>query len=169
MPWNARFLCLSFVMFGVAMAIVVFGELRRCFWLRQFFGVLIIWSAFTVPFLCIDRRPIDIARAFYALEDLTFDQNPYVQQVYDDVIALRRKENGRWFLIATGNTYILPFLALQKEPWILTPRWEQIFKFLHSGKAVQSFVLVLSTPLPASLPVEMVKQYADNTYILRVR
>jgi len=169
MPWNARFLCLSFVLFGVAMAIIVFGELSRGLWLRQVFGVLIIWSAFTLPFLCIDRRPVDIARAFYAREDLTFDQNPYLQQVYDDVIALRRKQNGRWFLIATGNSYILPFLALQKEPWILTPRWEQIFKYSQPGKAVQSFVLALNTPIPASLPVEIVKQYVDNTYILRVR
>src|SRR5271165_7187033 len=94
MPWNARFLCLSFVLFGVAMAIIVFGELSGGFWLRQFFGVLIIWSAFTVPLLCIDRKPIDIARAFYAREDLTFDQYPYVQQVYDDLIALRTKEKG---------------------------------------------------------------------------
>jgi hypothetical protein len=169
MPWNIRFLCLSFVLFGVAMAIIVFGELSRGFWLRQFFGVMIIWSAFTVPILCIDRRPIDMARAFYAREGLTFDQNPYLQQVYDDVIALRRKEKGRWFLIATGNSYILPFLALQSERWILTPRWEEMLNYPHSGKAVQSFVLVLNTPIPAGLPVEIVKQYADNTYILRVR
>jgi len=107
MPWNARFLSLSFVMFGVAMAIIVFGELSRGFWLRQLFGVLIIWSAFTVPFLCIDRRPIDIARAFYACEDLKFDQNPYVQRIYDDVIALRRREKGKWFLIPSCDAYSL--------------------------------------------------------------
>jgi len=94
-------------MFGVAMAIIVFGELSRGFWLRQLFGVLIIWSAFTVPFLCIDRRPIDIARAFYACEDLKFDQNPYVQRIYDDVIALRRREKGKWFLIPSCDAYSL--------------------------------------------------------------
>jgi hypothetical protein len=132
-------------------------------------GVLIIWSALTLPFLCFDRKPIDLARAFYAREDLTFDQRPDVKQVYDDVIALRRKENGRWFLLGTGYSYILPFLSLQQEPWILTPQWEQISKFPDPGKAVQSFVLVLNVPIPAGLPVEIVKQYADNTYILRVR
>jgi hypothetical protein len=163
MPWNARFLCLSFVLFGVAMATIVFGESRRGFWLRQFFGVLIIWSAFTVPFLCVDRRPIDLARAFYAREDLTFDQRADARQVYDDVIALRRKEKGRWFLIAGPNSYVLPFLALEEQSWILTPEWDQIFKFPDPGRAVPLFVLVLNRPIPASLPVEIVKQYADNT------
>ena len=169
MPWNARFLCLSFVLFAVAMSTIVFGELSRSFWLRQLFGVLIIWSAFTVPFLCVDRRPIDIARAFYDREDLMFDQRTYVRQVYDDVAALRREEKGKWFLIAGGDSYILPFLTLKEVPWILTPRWEQIFNSTDPGGAAQSFVLALNRPFPASLPVEIVKQYADNTYILRIR
>jgi hypothetical protein len=168
MPWNARFLCLSFVLFGAAMAIIVFGQLSRGFWLRQVFGVLIIWSAFTVPFLCLDRRPIDLARAFYAREDLTFDQADF-RQIYHDVIALRGTEKGRWFLIASGSSYILPFLTLKEEPWILTPRWEQIFNYPDPGRAVQMFVLVLNMPIPARLPVEILKQYPDNTYILRVR
>jgi hypothetical protein len=168
MPWNARFLCLSFVLFGVAMAIIVFGELSRGFWLRRVFGVSIIWSAFTVPFLCLDRRPIDLARAFYAREDLTFDQADF-RQIYHDVIALRGTEKGRWFLIASGSSYVLPFLTLKEALWILTPRWEQIFNYPNPGRAEQLFVLVLNMPIPASLPVEIVKQYPDNTYILRVR
>jgi hypothetical protein len=169
MPWNARYLCLSFVLFGVAMSTIVFGEWRRGFWLRQLFGVVIIWSAFTLPFLCVDRRPIDLARAFYAREDLQFDQLGYVRQVYDDVVLLRKKEKGTWFLIAGANSYILPFLALKDEPWILTPRWEQIFQLPDSGRAGQSFVLVLNRLIPAGLPVEKVKQYTDNTYVLRIR
>jgi hypothetical protein len=168
MPWNARFLCLSFVLFGVAMAIIVFGQLSRAIWLRRVFGVLIIWSAFTVPFLCLDRRPIDLARAFYAREDLTFDQADF-RPIYDDVIALRETEKGRWFLIASGSSYILPFLTLKEAPWILTPRWEQISNYPDPGRAEQLFVLVLNMPIPASLPVEIVKQYPDNSYILRVR
>jgi hypothetical protein len=169
MPWNSRFLCLSFVLFGVAMSAIVFGELRRGFWWRQLFGVMIIWSAFTLPFLCVDRRPIDLARAFYAREDLVFDQRPEVQQIYHDVIALRKKENGRWFLIAGKNSYVLPFLSLEKEPWILVPRWEQISKFPDPGKDRQSFVLALNMAIPAGFPVEIVRQYADNTYIFRLR
>jgi hypothetical protein len=169
MPWNARFLCLSFVLFGVATSTIVFGELRRGFWLRQLFGVLIIWSAFTIPFLCVDRRPIDLARAFYAREEITFDQGPAVRQVYDDVTALRGKGKESWFLIAGKNSYVLPFLALKDEPWILTPQWEQISKFPNAEKAVQSYVLVLNMPIPAGLPVEIVKQYPDNTYVLRIR
>ena len=168
MPWNARFLCLSFVLFGVAMSTIVFGELRRGLWLRSLIGVLIIWSAFTLPFLCVDRRPIDLARAFYAREELTFDQSADVRHVFNDVIALRRKERGRWFLIAGKNSYILPFLLLKDEPWILTPRWEQILKFPDQGIVGQSFVLVLNTPMPASLPAKIVRQYADNTYVLRI-
>jgi hypothetical protein len=169
MPWNARFLCLSFLLFGVATSTIVFGELRRGFWLRQLFGVLVIWSAFTTPFLCVDRRPIDLGRAFYAREEITFDQGPAVRQVYDDVTALRRKGKESWFLVAGKNSYVLPFLALKDEPWILTPQWEQISKFPNAGKAVQSYVLVLNMPIPAGLPVEIVKQYPDNTYVLRIR
>jgi hypothetical protein len=166
MPWNARFLCLSFVLFGVAMAIIVFGELKRAFWLRQFFGVLIIWSVFTLPFLCVDRTPSDLGRAFYAREDLTFDQRSWDRQVYDDVVALRTKEKGKWFLIAGEDSYVLPFLGLADEPWILTPRWEQIANF---PEAVPLFVLVLNRRIPPTLPVEIVRQYVDDTYILRVR
>jgi hypothetical protein len=169
MPWNSRFLCLSFVLFGVAMSAIVFGELRRGLWWRKLFGVMIIWSAFTLPFLCVDRRPIDLARAFYAREELVFDQRPEVRQIYHDVIALRKKENGRWFLIAGKNSYVLPFLSLEKEPWILAPRWEQISKFPDPGKDGQSFVLALNMAIPAGFHVEIVRQYADNTYILRLR
>jgi hypothetical protein len=169
MPWNARFLCLSFVLFGVAMAIILFGELRRAFWLRQFFGVLIIWSAFSLPFLCVDRTPNDLGRAFYAREELTFDQRPWDRQVYDDVVALRTKEKGKWFLIAGENSYVLPFLELADEPWILTPRWEQIANLPDPGKAVPLFVLVLNRRIPPTLPVEIVRQYLDDTYILRIR
>jgi Dolichyl-phosphate-mannose-protein mannosyltransferase len=167
MPWNARFLCLSFVLFGVAMSIILFGELRRGFWWRQLFGVMIVWSAFTLPFLCVDRRPIDVARAFNAREDFTFDQSPGVRQVFDDVISFRKKEKGRWFLVAGKNSYILPFLELKDEPWILTPNWE-LWKYLGQGIALQSFVLVLNRSIPARLPAEIVKQYGDNTYILKV-
>jgi hypothetical protein len=168
MPWNGRFLCLSFALFGVAMAIIIFGELRRTFWLRQVFGILIIWSAFTVPFLCLDRKPVDIARALYAREDVAFDYNNN-RQIYDDVMALRSKERGCWFLIASGYSCVLPFLAMQKGPWILTPRWEQIFNSPDQRKDEPQFVLVLNRPIPANLPAEIVKQYADNNYVLRVR
>jgi hypothetical protein len=169
MPWNGRFLCLSFVLFGVAMSIIVFYELRRGFWLRQLFGVVIIWSAFTLPFLCADRRPIDLARAFYDREILAFDQSPNIRQVYDDVIALRRKEQGTWFLIAGKNSPTLPFLGLREDPWILTPQWEQISKFPGLGRTGPSYVLALNMPVPPGLPVEIIKQYPDDTYILRVR
>ncbi len=99
---------------------------------------------------------------------LTFDQSPEVRQVYDDVIALRKKEKGRWFLIAGKNSYILPFLTRKEDPWILTPRWEQISKFPDPGRDEKSFVLVLNTPIPKGLSFEIVKQYGDNTSILRL-
>ena len=169
MPWNARFLSLSFVLFGVAMSTVFFGELRRGFWWKHLFGVMIVWSAFTLPFLCVDRRPIDVARAFNAREDFTFDQSPGIRQVFDDVISFRKIEKGRWFLVAGKNSYILPFLELKDEPWILTPNWEQIANSPDLENGEPSFVLALNTPIPASPLVEIVRQYADNTYILRLR
>jgi hypothetical protein len=169
MPWNGRFLCLSFVLFGVATSIIIFGDLRRGFWFRQLFGVLVIWSAFTLTFLCVDRRPIDLAKALYAREALTLDQRPAIQQVYDDVHALRKTGTGRWFLVAGNNSYILPFLMMPKEPWILTPKWEQLSKFSKPEKPAPSFVLVLNTPLPAALPAEIIRQYGDNTYVLRLK
>ena len=110
-----------------------------------------------------------MGRAFYAREEITFDQGPAVRQVFDDVTALRRNGKESWFLLAGKNSYILPFLTLKEGPWTLTPEWEQISKFPNPEKAVQSYVLVLNTPIPAGLPVEIVKQYADNTYILRMR
>jgi hypothetical protein len=110
-----------------------------------------------------------LGRAFYAREELTFDQGPAFRQVFDDVTALRRRGKESWFLVAGKNSYILPFLTLKEGPWTLTPEWEQISKLAIPGKAAQSYVLVLNTPIPAGLPVEIVKQYADNTYVLRIR
>jgi hypothetical protein len=169
MPWNSRFLCLSFVSFGVAMSILVFGEMRRNFWPRQVFGVLILWSAFTLPFLCVDRAPIDLAKSFFSREALTFDQSPELRQVYDDVIALRRNGEEKWFLVAGKNSYLLPFLLLQNKPWILTPRWEQISKSRDPGKPLPSLVLALNMSIPENLPLEIVKKYPNDTYILRLR
>jgi hypothetical protein len=168
MPWNQRFLCLSFALFGIAMATIIFGELKGLFFLKRFFGVLIIWSAFAQPFLCVDRTPVDVGRALYARKDFTFDERSEVRQVYDDVIALRRQEKGTWVLVAGEDSVVLPFLELKEEALILTPQWEQISKFQEPKKG-PLFVLVINREIPANFPAQIEKQYAGNTYILRLR
>ena len=112
MPWNSRFLCLSFVCSGLQCRQLFLAKLRRGFWWRQLFGVMIIWSAFSLPLLCADRRPIDLGRAFYDREELTFDQGPGSADLSRNVIDLRKSEKERWFLVAGKNSYILPFLTL---------------------------------------------------------
>jgi hypothetical protein len=96
MPWSARFLCLSFALLTVAMVILVFGEGEKSSWMRQILGVLILLSALSLPFFCDGRKPADLAKSLSARDELTFMQRPDLQQVYDEVLAIRKHNPKRW-------------------------------------------------------------------------
>jgi hypothetical protein len=175
MPWNARFLCLSFVLMTVAMVIFVFSGGEKSSWTRPLLGVVILWSALSLPFLCTGRHPADLEKSLFAREELTFMQRPDLQQVYDDVSALQKDNTTRWYLVADSNSWVLPFLTMKRNHWILKPEPEQLFHLHHSLSPKNlnfmddSFVLILNKEMPSTLPGEIVRQYPENTCILRIK
>jgi hypothetical protein len=88
--------------------------------------------------------------------------------VYKDVLSLRTDRADRWFLIASENSWTLPFLDRAKLEWQLTPRWAQVKAQLANGEPIDSYALVLNTQLPQDLPIEIVKKYPSSTFIVRI-
>jgi hypothetical protein len=204
-PWDVRYFCLSFTLFGIVLALLVFGmplpdcrssrpeamvftnkqsaavpkspEMTsvlsvRCFsgrsWLQLGLGVIILWSAISLPLHCGQRRPLDLWNALFARADVSLRQRPEMIPVYKDVLSLRTNRTDRWFLVASENSWTLPFLDQTNMKWELTPQWEQVKALLAQGKRANSYALVLNSQLPQDVPFEMVKKYPGSTSIVRI-
>jgi hypothetical protein len=167
-PWNVRYFCFSFTLFGIVLALLGFGMPRNHPWLQLGLAVVILWSAISLPLHCGQRRPIDLWNALFARETVSLGQRPEVIPVYDDVLALRTNPADRWFLLAAENSWTLPFLEQSKMKWELTPRWEQVKARRAEAEPTDSYVLILNRPLPQDLPFEVVKKYALSTFIVRI-
>jgi hypothetical protein len=169
MPWNARYLLPSFILFGLSLAILVFASSNDHSWKQVGLGLVVIWSAISLPLHCGQRRPLDLWNAFFARTELSLKQRSEMNQVYEDVLDLRAKNSDTWFLVAGENSWTLPFLTISKMDWQLTPRWDQVLT-AHEASAVpgDAFALVLNKQLPQNLPFEIVKTYPSSTFILRI-
>jgi hypothetical protein len=166
-PWNVRYFCLSFALFGINLALLVFGRSRPCPRLQLALGVIIVWSAISLPLHCGQRRPFDLWNAIFAREDVSLAQRRDVIAVYNDVVTQRTNSAARWFLVASENSWILPFLQTNMD-WELTPQWEQVKARLVQGELNDSYALILNGPLPKDLPVAIVKKYQLSTFVVRI-
>jgi hypothetical protein len=137
-------------------------------WLQLGFSVVIIWSAISLPLHCGQRRPLDLWNAIFARADLSLRQRPEMVPVYKDVLSLRTNRTDRWFLVASENSWTLPFLDQANMKWELTPQWEQVKALLAQGAPTDSYALILNSPLPESVPFEIVKKYPGSTSIVRI-
>ncbi len=172
MPWNARFLCISFILFGVALAILVFGSSGDSSWTQAVVGIAVLWSVISVPLHCGQRRPLDFWNCFFARSDLSFLQRWEMKPVYDDVVTFRKAANGsgRWFLVAGENSWTLPFLQMPGTTWELTPKWNQVLQAAQSDDASQEeYALVLDNPLPRNTALEVEKNYPPAACIVKIR
>jgi 4-amino-4-deoxy-L-arabinose transferase-like glycosyltransferase len=195
-PWNVRYFCLSFTLFGIVLTLLVFGvplfdgrssrpEVgvstkkqsagqrsgflgRHRWWLQVGLGLVILWSAISLPLHCGQRRPLDLWNALFARADVSLRQRPEMIPVYKDVLSLRTNRTDRWFLVASENSWTLPFLDQANMKWELTPQWEQVKVLLAHGVAANSYALVLNSQLPQDLPFEIVKKYPGSTSIVRI-
>jgi hypothetical protein len=203
-PWDVRYFCLSFTLFGIVLALLVFGTpfpdwrssgqeagvfparesaaasssssvsfvpSGRCFfgrsWLQLGFGVVILWSAISLPLHCGQRRPLDLWNALFARADISLRQRPETIPVYKDVLNLRANRTDRWFLVASENSWTLPFLDQANMKWELTPQWEQVKALLAQGEPGDSYALILNGQLPQDIPFEVMKKYPGSTFIVR--
>jgi hypothetical protein len=169
MPWNARFLCLSFILFGLSLAIATFESADDHSWKQIILGLVIIWSAISLPLHCGQRRPLDFWNAVFARTELSLRQQAGIDQIYNDVLDRRTTTADTWFLVAGENSWTLPFLAQPGMDWQLTPRWDQVVKAREAlAEPNETFALVLDTPLPKNIPFEVVKAYPPSSFILRI-
>jgi hypothetical protein len=170
MPWNLRYLCLSYILFGLSLAMVIFGSPSDRSWKQVTFGLIVIWSAISLPLHCGQRRPLDFWNAFFARTDLSLRQKWEMKQVYDDVLRLRMNHNNdTWFLVAGENSWTLPFLTQPGMDWQLTPQWDQVSKALQPlTESKDTFALVLNSQLPPNIPYEILKLYPSSTFILKI-
>ena len=204
-PWDVRYFCLSFTVFGIVLALLVFGASfpdrrssgqeagvltkiqsaatpksspvtfvpsMRCFcdrsWLQLGFGMVILWSAISLPLHCGQRRPLDLWNALFARADVSLRQRPEMIPVYKDVLSLRTSRTDRWFLVASENSWTLPFLDQANMKWELTPQWEQVKALLAQGEPADSYALILNSQLAQDVPFEIVKKYPGSTFIVRI-
>jgi Dolichyl-phosphate-mannose-protein mannosyltransferase len=169
MPWNLRYLCLSFILFGLSLAMLIFESPNDRSWKQVTLGLIIIWSAISLPLHCGQRRPLDFWNAFFARTDLSLKQKWEMRQVYDDVLSLRMNNKDSWFLVAGENSWTLPFLTQPRMDWQLTPRWNQVSKALRAlTEPNDAFALVLDSQLPQNIPYEILKTYPHSIFILRI-
>ena len=170
MPWNDRYLCLSFILFGVSFAILVFAPPNERSWKQIVVGLIIIWSAISLPMHCGQRKPFDFWNAFFARAELSLKQRLDMKPVYDDVLSARTNSTDRWFLVSAENSWTLPFLIQSGIDWQLTPRWDQVSAACQaSGASSSSFVLLLNSELPKNLDFDIIKSYPSSTFILKIR
>jgi hypothetical protein len=169
MPWNLRYLSLSFILFGLSLAMLIFEPPNDRSWKQVTLGLIIIWSAISLPLHCGQRRPLDFWNAFFARTDLSLKQKWEMRQVYDDVLSLRMNNKDTWFLVAGENSWTLPFLTQPRMDWQLTPRWSQVSKALQAlTESNDAFALVLDSQLPQNIPYEILKTYPHSIFILRI-
>ena len=167
-PWNVRYFCLSFTLFGIVLALLVFGvpgEPR----LQLSLGVVVIWSAclFTPPLWT--ATSFDLWNALFAREGVSLRQRDEMMPVYNDVLSLRANRAVRWFLVASENAWTLPFLEQPRMEWEITPQWTQVKARLAKPGPEDSYALILNEPLPKDLPVEIVKKYSLSMFIVWLR
>jgi hypothetical protein len=169
MPWNARFLCLSFTLFGLGLTMLVFGSPNERSWMQLTLGLIVIWSAISLPLHCGQRRPLDFWNALFARTELSLRQSSEIKQVYSDVLSLRMNRTDTWFLVAGENSWTLPFLTQPRMAWQLTPRWDQVSKALQAlAEPNDAFALVLDSQLPQDIRYEILKTYPHSIFIIRI-
>jgi hypothetical protein len=138
-------------------------------WKKLTLGLIIIWSAISLPLHCGQRRPLDFWNAFFARADLGLKQKWEMKQVCDDVLRLRMNNKDTWFLVAGENSWTLPFLTQPGMDWQLTPQWDQVAKARQPLTiSNDAFALVLNCQLPQNIPYEILKTYPSSTFILRI-
>ena len=163
MPWNARFLCGSFVAFGVATAIMVFGS--RSFF-APIFGTLIVVAVIYNPLLCQERNPSSIKTALSHRVDLTFDQQRAKKPVYEEVLALQATGAKDWFFVGGSNSWVLPFLTNKQHSLELDSRMGTIGQ---KDKSPQYHLIKLSNRLKRPETYSRPRSRASPEFAIRDR
>lgn len=169
MEWNARFLCLPFVLFGIAFAVATFSKPDRHRVFQAGTAFVVIWSAVSSPFLMYNERPADLWNVFHDRERLQFSECTAIRPVYDRVVQLgSAAPRTPWFLVPNENSWTLPFMARQGLGCRPTPQWSTIVDWRKKNPDEPAYVLVLDRPYQNELAAEVVNVYPEHALILQV-
>jgi len=169
MEWNARFLCTSFVLFGLAFSVAFFSNPNRNRFIVALIGLLVIWSAISYPLLTQYERPADLSAVFHDRKKLQFSENLDLRKVYNRVRQIRSSAGKvPWFLLASENSWTLPFLTIPRMDWRLTPQWSMIGEWQKNNPQKPAYVLVLQRAYQNELPADLENSYPANTLILKI-
>jgi hypothetical protein len=169
MEWNARFLCVSFVLFGIAFSLALFSNPNRNRILQRVIGFLVIWSALSSPMLTQYERPADLYAVFRNRKKLQFSEWTELRPVYNRVLEMRSSAGKTpWFLIASENSWTLPFLALRDIDWRLTPQWSMIADWEKNNPGQPAYILALQRSYQNELPADLENVYPGGNLILKI-
>lgn len=166
MPWNARFLLLTFVPCTLALVLAMVAEGRS----RPAQLLLLLTIAYSVviyPLHSLNRRPGDLVLAFTKRRTLEMRENSGLAVVIDAVERLSREQPAAViYLAANGNSWIYRLLLLPNvrcAPFESAVRNPRIL-------ARATHVLFLDLPTdPALLPrLELLRSFGGQINLYRV-
>jgi hypothetical protein len=113
MPWNDRFLLGPFAILTVASVCLVYRYFARSRVVITALLGLSLYSAIVYPLVSFNKRPGDLIASLTDRTLQEFGERPSMLPVYEAVHAWQRAHpQGRLYLIAGVDSWVLPFLSL---------------------------------------------------------
>jgi hypothetical protein len=170
MEWNARFLCLAFVLFGIAFSLAMFSNPTQNRKWQAMIGFLVIWSALSFPFLTFNAKPSDLSAVFFDREKLQFSEQPPLRAVYDRVLQLESSAPETYWFVVPGSpgSWTLPFLTLPRFTWRSSRDWSAIVDWEKRNPRKSAYILVIQRPYQNELSADIVNAYPELAVILKI-
>jgi hypothetical protein len=169
MEWNTRFLCLTFVLLGIAFSLFIFANPSRNRVFCALIEFLVIWSALSLPFLTKYEGPADLSAPFRNRRKLEFSEYSDLRTVYERVFLLKSNaSNTPWFLVAGEDSWTLPFMTLGHFVWRSAPQWSEIAEWEKNNPGKAAYILALQRPDRSQLPADVVNVYPLVALILKI-
>ena len=164
MPWNMRFLLLSFVLFALVTAILLTSDAAQGWLGRLFLLVVCLFSAVAFPWYSLNKGPKDLWSSVADRSAMSTKEHPTMLEILRDLGA-RTAEIGRApvLLYGAGNAAVLPVLQLRDLRVIPSPQIDESHlrrvSSENGGRAL--YILTLNQPLIPECHATLVKKYQE--------
>ena len=171
MPWNNRFLLLSFILFGVAFTLCLLRPGPHAHFRKVLLGVLLLFSAVVYPLHSFNRKPSDFLLALTNREALSTSERPAMGEIIDDLKARARTEQATPLLLNAGeDSWTYDILQIRELNVLPTPKLNPrtLAEAVAKTGASHLLVLTLNRPLDPALLTELkpLNSYAENSTFL---
>lgn len=178
MPWNARFLMLSFCLFTLALTLATF-RLADTGWgrfARSLFRVATVYSALVYPWCSFNKKPADLWEAVAHRPRYEMKDRPGMLEIVRDLRARAGAIGPSAVLLHAGDdSWVVCFLELRAPEVVSAPvvnRWSLVVNSLRHERerALPVYVLTVNQPVdPAVAPLlTLVKKYQEPNSALYV-